>query len=425
MIGTIVERLVLPFVVRSRLARERRESGVAYDFPSAEVRADPYPTYRQLRTTDPVHRMRVVDAWALTRYEDAERVLRDHRRFGSSGRVLVETISLSLLDLDPPEHTRLRALVSKAFTPRAVELLHDRIEHTTGRLLDAVAGREHFDLMAALAYPLPVTIIAEMLGVDAADMDLFEGWSDTLALSVDPLLGRGQIQAIKRAEQELFAYFEAIIEQRRRQPREDLVSALLAAEEQGERLTHEELLSVMLLLLVAGHETTRNLIGNGMLALLRHPDQLQRLRARPELLDSAIQELLRYDSPVQLDGRCAREDVELGGKRVRTGEVVISLIGAANRDPERFDDPDALDIGRQDTGHLSFGRGIHYCLGSALAVLEARIAFSTLLARYPSIRLAGEPRYRQGVVLRGVEELWIEVGQDASERDSQRRAFIS
>ena len=409
LITKVVERLVLPVVVRTRLARERRESGVAYDFTSAAVKADPYATYRRLRSTDPVHRMRVIDGWALTRYRDVEAVLRDHKRFANAGRILVETVPLSLLDLDPPEHTRLRLLVSKAFTPRAVTMLRTRVQETTDRLLDAVAGKDRFDLIAALGYPLPITIIAEMLGVRPRDMDRFEEWSHALALSVDPMLGRNEIQAIKRAEQEAFAYFETIIDERRRQPRDDLVSGLLAAEEEGDRLTHQELLSVMLLILVAGNETTRNLIGNGMLALLKHPAQLQRLRDQRDLLDSAVDELLRYDSPVQLNGRSVREDVEIGGKRIRAGEVVLSLIGAANRDPEMFDDPETLDVGRRQKSHLSFGRGIHYCLGASLAMLEARIAFASLLDRFGSIRLAAEPRHRDGVVLRGVEQLWIEV----------------
>ena len=314
LLSKVVEHFVLPVAVRTRVARERRESGVSYDLTSDQVRADPYATYRQLRSTDPVHRMRLVDAWALSRYQDVEAVLRDHKRFANAGRILVETIPLSLLDIDPPAHTRLRLLVSKAFTPRAIARLHTRIQEITDGLLDAVADREQFDLIAALGYPLPITIIAEMLGVRPRDMDRFAQWSHALALSVDPILGRDQIQAIKRAEQEAFAYFETIIADHRRQPRDDLVSALLAAEEAGDRLTHAELLSIMLLLLVAGNETTRNLIGNGMLALLRNPDQLQRLRDHPDLLDSAVDELLRYDSPVQLNGRSALQDVELGGK---------------------------------------------------------------------------------------------------------------
>ena len=409
LMAAVVENLVKPAVLRGLLAWERRESGVAYDFTSEEVKTDPYPTYRRLRTLDPVHRMRTIDAWALTRYRDVEAMLRDHARFANADRVFVETISMSLLELDPPAHTRLRLLVSKAFTPRAVVRLHGRIQQITDELLDAVAGTQRFDLVSALGYPLPVTVIAEMLGVRPRDLDLFKGWSNVLALSVNALLTPDEVRAIKRAADDAYAYFETIIDERRRQPRDDLVSALLAAEEEGDRLTREEMLAVMLLILVAGNETTRNLIGNGMLALLRNPAELRRLREDPGLLDSAVEELLRYDSPVQLDDRTVREDVEIGGKSIRAGKRVVAIIGAANRDPEVFDDPETLDIGRGDKSHLAFGRGIHYCLGAALAVLEARIAFASLLDRFPSIRLAAKPRYRDNVVLRGLDELWIEV----------------
>ncbi len=408
-LSRVVDSLIKPVAMRALLAWERRESGVAYDPTSAEVRSDPYATYRRLRSTDPVHRMRLVNAWALTRYRDVEAVLRDHRRFGNADRIFVETVPLSLLDIDPPAHTRLRLLVSKAFTPRAVARLDARVQEITAALLDRVSGQERFDLVAALGYPLPVTVIAEMLGVRAGDQDRFEEWSNALALSVDPILGADQVDAVKQATDEAYAYFETIIEERRRAPREDLVSALLAAEEEGDRLSHEEMLAVMLLILVAGNETTRNLIGNGMLALLRNPSQLQRLRDHPDLLDAAVDEMLRYDSPVQLNGRFVREDVEIGGKRFRAGQRVITMIGAANRDPEVFDDPETMDICRPEKSHLSFGRGIHYCLGAALAVLEARTAFAALLDRFSAIRLAEEPRHREGMVLRGVERLWIEV----------------
>ena len=409
LMAAVVENLVKPTVLRGLLAWERRESGVAYDFISEEAKTDPYPTYRRLRTLDPVHRMRTIDAWALTRYRDVEAVLRDHARFANADRVFVETISMSLLELDPPAHTRLRLLVSKAFTPRAVARLHGRIQEITDERLDAVDGMQRFDLVAALGYPLPVTVIAEMLGVRPRDLELFKGWSNVLALSVNAILTAEQVRAIKQAADEAYAYFETIIDERRRQPREDLVSALLAAEEEGDRLTRDEMLAVMLLILVAGNETTRNLIGNGMLALLRNPGELRRLREDPGLLDSAVEELLRYDSPVQLDDRTVREDVEIGGRSIRAGKRVVAIIGAANRDPEVFDDPDTLDIGRGEKSHLAFGRGIHYCLGAALAVLEARVAFASLLDRFTAIRLAAEPRYRDNVVLRGLDELLIEV----------------
>ena len=248
-----------------------------------------------------------------------------------------------------------------------------------------------------------------MLGVPAEDRARFREWSDDIALSVNPLLNSEQIERVQQATEELFDYFEGIIEQRRQTPQNDMISALLAAEEEGDRLTHEELLSTLMLLLVAGNETTRNLIGNGMLALLKSPAQLQRLRDHPELLDSAINELLRYDSPVQIDSRNAIDDVEIGGKRIAAGQRILAIVGAANRDPKVFANPDELDIGRDEVSHLSFGRGIHYCLGSPLAILEGRIAFTSLLERFSSIRLASDPVFKEQIVLRGVEELWVEV----------------
>ena len=411
MIGAleVVGNLVRPVGVQLLLAREKFESGVTYNPLSDEVARDPYAVYRQLRERDPVHRMRLADAWVLTRYEHVDAMLRDHKRFSAESRRFHDTGLTTMLDIDPPDHTRLRALVSRAFTPRSVARWEGRVQEIADRLLDAVAGHDRFELIAALGYPLPVTVIAEMLGVPPEDMDRFEGWSNDIALLVEPILTPVQLEKVRRSTDALFAYFETILEARQREPGDDLVSALLAAEEEGDRLSREELLSTMVLILVAGNETTRNLIGNGMLALLRHPGQLRRLRNAPELLEPAVDELLRYDSPVQIDGRVAREDLEVGGKRLRRGQRVLGLIGAANRDPDAFDNPDALDIGRRKKSHLSFGRGIHYCLGASLALLEARIAFRGLLDRFPSIRLAAEPRYRDGIVLRGVESLWIEV----------------
>ena len=408
--GAVVD-LVKPVAMQALLARERLESRVAYNPLSDEVAKDPYAVYRRLRDKDPIHRMRLIDAWVLTRYEHADAMLCDHKRFSAEDRRFHDVGLTTMLDIDPPDHTRLRSLVSRAFTPRSVSRWHERVQEIADRLLDAVAGHDRFDPIAALGYPLPVTAIAEMLGVPAEDMDRFEGWSNDIALIVEPILTPVQVEAVGCATEELFAYFETVVETRQREPKDDLVSALLAAEEEGDKLSREELLSAMLLILVAGNETTRNLIGNGMLALLRHPDQLQRLRDAPDLLEPAVDELLRYDSPVRIDGRVVREDLEIGGKRLRAGQKVIALLGAANRDPAAFENPEALDIGRENKSHLSFGRGIHYCLGASLALLEARIAFRGLLDRFPSIRLAAEPRYRDGIVLRGVESLWIEVEQ--------------
>ena len=337
--------------------------------------------------------------------------MRDHARFSNAvpSEVREQTGLISMLHQDQPEHTRLRALVSQAFTPRAIEKLRSRVEQTAEQLLDAVAGQPSFDLIAALAYPLPITIIADLMGVPPQDMDRFKDWSNDLALSVEPFLPEDAMERVGGAAEELTEYFEAIIAVRRREPRDDLISELLAAEEEGSKLTHDELIKTLILLLVAGNETTRNLIGNGMLALLSNPDQLQRLWDNPDLLNPAVKELLRYDPPVQLDGRVVRQDVEIDGKHIRAGQLVISLIGAANRDPAVFEQPDVLDIGRKGTSHLSFGRGIHYCLGASLAELEGRIAFKTILRRFRSMRLAGEPKRREQISLRGVEELWVEV----------------
>ena len=412
--------MIKPIAKRGLLTWERLESGVVFDLTSEEVLANPYPTYQRLRERDPVHRMRLVDAWVLTRYDDVQAVLQDHRRFsnqeaGAGDRAYTQ--DRSMLDLDPPDHTRLRSLVSKAFTPRSVAALAPRIEKIVEELLDEVEGEERVDLIDSFAFPLPIIVIAEMLGVPAEDLDRFKDWSNDIVLSLEPILTREQRDRFRRSEQELYEYFEGIISLRRQDPQDDLVSALLAAEEEGDRLSHGELLATLLLLLVAGNETTRNLIGNGMLALLRNPGELQRLREQPELLEPAIDEMLRYDSPVQLDGRTAVEDVEIGGKLVRTGQQVVSVVGAANRDPAAFSDPDRLDIGRKEKSHISFGRGIHYCLGASLATLEGRIAFEGLLERFSSIRLVAEPEQRRQLVLRGVENLVVEV-----ERTSQ---FVS
>ena len=309
----VVEALQLalaPVVIRLLLAWERLESGVAYNLTSKQVRDDPYPHYRELRVRDPVHRLRLINAWALTRYDDVDAVLRDHRRFANVGRDYGYLDYVTLLDLDPPDHTRLRSLVAQAFTRRTVAAMEHDIRLIVKELLAAVATRERFDLIQALAYPLPMIVIAKMLGVPAHDLKKFESWSNDVALVVEPVLRQRQIRQARKASDALFEYFEGIIEHRRRAPRDDLISALLAAEDAGDQLTRDELLGTLVLLLVAGNETTRNLIGNGMLALLKHPrPAATSLAAEPCRLDAAIDEMLRYDSPVQLDSRIARKDL--------------------------------------------------------------------------------------------------------------------
>lgn len=404
-----IRRALKRIAMTALLAWEWLESGVTFDLSSDAVRADPYATYERLRRKDPVHYSRLAGGWVLTRYEDAQAVLIDHHRFSNMQGRSDYGQDASMLDLDPPDHTRLRSLVSKAFTPRTVAQQEPRVQQIVDELLEAAGEQDHLDLIEVLAFPLPVIVIAEMIGVPTEDLEQFKEWSNAIVLSLEPARSDEQVRRFRRASEELYEYFEGIIAQRREAPKDDLISALLEAENEGDKLSHLELLATLELLLVAGNETTRNLIGNGMLALLRNPHEMERLREDPSLLDTAIDELLRYDSPVQLDGRHLLEDVEIGGKQLRAGAQVVAAVGAANRDPVAFSNPGKLDVGRKEKSHISFGRGIHFCLGAPLALLEARIAFSTILKSFSTIRLSAEPEYRPQVVLRGVEALWVQV----------------
>ena len=415
-----VQKMVQPVAVPLLLAWERIESGVSYNPTSKKVINYPYDKYDQIRRKDPVHRLRLINGWVLTDYDDVNAVLRDYRRFSNDDGT--ENLFTSMLGVDPPDHTRLRSLVSRAFTPRSVAALADRVHETVDGLLDDLEGQDRFDLIDSFAYPVPVTVIAEMLGIPSEDRDVFKEWSNDVSLVIEPILTQEQYLRVEAAGQNLFDYFEGIIERRQREPKDDLITALIAAEEDGDHLTRDEVLGSILLLLVAGNETTRNLIGNGMLALMRNPDQLQLLRDDPSLMDSAINEFLRYDSPVQLDGRRALEDCEIGGKQIKANQRVINMLGAANHDPSVFTDPHKLDITRNEDSHVSFGRGIHYCLGSPLALMEGKIAFTALLERFSDIRLVAEPEYRQQIVLRGAKELWVEVERASSASSASRRA---
>lgn len=383
-----------------------------------EFVADPYPTYHRLRAEDPVH-LSPLGFWVLTRYEDVAAVLRDPRfakeammaavakRFG----ITQGTFGLSMLDRDPPAHTRLRSLVSKAFTPKVVEAMRPHIQEIVDGLLERVAGAGSLDLIEEFAYPIPVMVICELLGVPVADHERFKGWSLDIARGLDAVMLPVDSEVAIRsgiARQGLIGYFRELIAARRASPRADLLSALIAAEEAGDKLSEDELLASCILLLVAGHETTVNLIGNGMLALLRHPEQLRRLREHPELITSAVEELLRYDGPVQRTGRMPSEDVTVGGRTIAKGEMVMPFIGAADRDPAQFPDPDRLDITRSENRHVAFGTGIHFCLGAPLARVEGQIAINTLLRRLPTLTLVTEkPAYRQSLTLRGLTALHV------------------
>jgi cytochrome P450 len=380
-----------------------------------EYRPDPYPLYARLRELDPVHRS-PAGPWVLTRHADATAVLRDPRFSPNPAhlrgeRPLVGPRRLDtkvLLFLDPPDHTRIRSLVSKAFTPHRLRRLRPRVQELVDELLDRVEDQGSLELIADLAYPLPVSVICELLGIPEVDRDTFRRWSSDASRMLDRDLDLDE-EALERGAAAIAGFtehFVALIERRRREEGDDLLSALIAAEEAGERLSWEELLSTIILLFLAGHETTVNLIGNGALALLRNPDQLERLRSDPSLGPGAVEELLRYDSPVHVTARIATTDLEVGGTPVAAGEQVIVLVAAANRDPAVFAGPDRLDVGRRDNRHLSFSAGTHYCLGAALARMEGEIALGALVRRFPRLELVDpEPGYRDHLVLRGLRAL--------------------
>ena len=404
-------------IVNAAVVRERWQSRVAYNPFSPRMVQDPYPDYAQLRTRSPRHRSRLMNAWLFSRYEDVDAILRDHRNFPSDPRkrelsprqqaTLPAPDDYSILFLDQPDHTRLRALVNKAFTRRAVNALEPLVRRVTEMRLDGIADPAGgFDLMEAVAHPLPVSVIAEMLGVPPEDRARFRTWSNRRARLIEPTITAREREIANEAGTSLNEYFLPVIQARRAAPESDIISALAQAEEGGDTLTEYEMLNMLRLLLVAGNETTTNLIGNGMLALLRYPEELERLRADRGLIPAAVEELLRYDSPVQTTFRGVAHDCEVNGFPVRRGQNVVVLIGSANRDPAVFGDPDRLDIGRDEVRHMSFGRGIHHCIGAALARLEARVAFEVLLERFASMHLLTDrPTFRNGVVLRGLESL--------------------
>jgi cytochrome P450 len=391
---------------------------LADPFPP-EYRADPYPLYDWVRENDPVHRAPDGN-WVLVRYADAHTVLRDPRFSNNPawlGPEVVEQMGSSpvrrvgsrlMMFLDPPDHTRLRSLVSQAFTPKVVESLRPRIQALVDELLDAVVDRGEIDVLTDLAYPLPTIVICELLGVPLADRELFKDWSADASRLLDGYLEpETQTQGLAAA-MHLAAYFTDLIEKRRADPGPDLLTALISAEEGGQRLTHEELLTTATLLLLAGFETTMNLVGNGMLVLLQHPTELARLREDPALDRPAVEELLRFEGPVHITARIATTDVEVGGQLIGKGEQAAVVLAAANRDPVQFPDPNRVDVGRADNRHLAFAAGPHYCLGAALARIEARAAIGTLVRRFPDLELVTtEPRWRDHFVIRGLKELRV------------------
>ncbi|WP_095981672.1 cytochrome P450 family protein [Melittangium boletus] len=385
------------------------------------TRANPLPLYARMRQEAPV--VRVVDpyfklpVWVVSRYKDAVELLRDSRFTKDQSKLpedslprqmrndTMAALNRHMLMADPPDHTRLRTLVSKAFTPRRVEALRPRVTAITERLLDGVKKQGSVDLLSAFAFPLPVTVIAEMLGVPAEDQARFHEWT---TLIVNPPLD-GDLGPLRAAGMQFLLYFRDLMEKRRSDPRDDLLTALVSAEEQGDRLTTEELVGMLFLLLVAGHETTVNLIGNGVWALLRHPEQLERLRKNPALIESAVEEMLRYRGPVETTTqRWAPQDLEFHGQVIPQGETIIASLLAADHDPEQFPEPERFDITREPNRHIAFGFGIHFCLGAPLARLEASIAIPLLLERLPQLRLAVDEdalQWREGILVHGMKQL--------------------
>lgn len=392
------------------------------DFSTPAARRDPYPLYRQLQETEPAYFSEAWNAWLLTRYADAESAFKDRRLSAnrSSGyaaklpdavkeklKPLINNLSRWTLLLDPPDHTRLRGLISKAFTPRAVEAMRPRIQSLVSELLDRHSASEHIDVIADLAYPLPTIVIADMLGVPAQDSQLLKGWSDAIA----SFMGASQLgpeiagRAV-RAVVEMEDYLRIVMEEHRRAPKPNLMSQLLAVREEGESLSEAELFATCVSLLFGGHETTTNLIGNAVIALARHPEQYQLLRASPEQVPGAIEEVLRYDSPVQRMGRMAVEEVEYHGRTVRKGDRVFMVMGACNRDPRQFPEPDRFDITRRENRHLSLGYGIHFCLGAALGRLEGQIALAAMVERLPELHVdEAKLQWIDNLTIRGVTSL--------------------
>ncbi len=377
-------------------------------------RADPYPSFEAWSRGAAVTEL-ADGTWFVTRYADAEAVLRDPR-FGHAepGTLRSDGAKVpdrrSFLRMNPPDHSRLRRLVSHAFTARTVAALEPRIAELAEDLVrEVVAAPGEVDLIAALAAPLPIAVICELLGVPYADRERFTLWSAAVARGLDPefLLSEDERVRLETARTELGGYFAELAEVKRRDPQDDLLSALVGVRDEGDRLSEVELLTTCNLLLIAGHETTVNLIGNGILALLRHPDQQDRLRAEPDLGAGAVEEFLRYDPPVQLSSRTALEDVPVAGTTVPAGDTVLVGIAAANRDARVFDEPGRLDVTRTDVRHLTFGHGIHFCLGAPLARLEGRIAIGTLLAAARHLELAREPEWKDNLILRGQTALWV------------------
>ena len=390
-----------------------------------EHRQDPHATWRALREEAPIYRSRMLGTFVCTRYEDVLHVLRDPgfttdrseaaavklvARFNRGEPEFTSMLQRNLLTLDGEEHKCVRSLVSRAFTPRHVERLRSKLEDTVDELLERVAETGEMEVIADVAHPLPVIAIAELLGVPVEDRDRFRAWANDLVQLLDPLQGTGGGRPMITATREIFDYFRPLLAERRANPKDDLLSAMIAAEQDGERLDEVDLLALCSLILVAGHETTSNLIGSAVLLLLRFPDERKRLQDDLSLLSSAVDECLRYESPIQLTDRAVVQDCELSGQPLRRNQMVAVVLAAANRDPAQFPDPDRFDIGRTENRHLAFGQGNHFCPGSQLAKLETEVVLGKLLRRFPDFSGSPEPpAWRRSLIIRGPEAVPVKL----------------
>lgn len=395
---------------------------------SPEFIDNPYPVYSRLREADPVYYCEVWGVWVLTRFEDTTSILRDTKRFSSAGRfsrlldqlpdevqpdvaALRQHYSEGLIVSDPPDHTRLRNLVRDSFSPRTIQAIRPRVESIVEDLIDRIESSGTFDVIKDLAYPLPVTVICEILGIPPNDRDRFMTWTEEM--SGLQAAGGAKADSARRAARavvEIEDYFRGICAERRRQPRGDLMSLMSEAQEAGDKLSEEELVNMCTTFLIAGHETTKSLIGNAIWTLLHHPAAMQELKSDPTLMPTAIEEFLRYESPIQRAWRRVTEDVELGGHRIRAGELVFLMLGAANRDPGQFQNPEQLDLRRKDNRHVAFGYGTHFCLGAPLARLEAPIAIGSVLRRLKNLRQERPIEWVGSIHVRGPKSLHVGFG---------------
>lgn len=385
---------------------------------------DPYPVYRSIRENSPVIYVDYLNAYLVSRYEDAKKILSNvnflkhpvnyesslkakNMLLSENNVKYPEMAEQSILTLNPPDHTRLRSLVTRAFTPRIVESLRPFVRSITERLIDKNSG-ELFDVISSIAAPVPAYVIAKMMGVPDRDRDKFKQLSDDLILSLDPSKGLDARMKSVKANYELGAYFNRLIELKTKEPEDDLISSLIKIKDADGRISNPELISLCVLVLSAGHETTTNLIGNGFYTLLHHRDQMEILRNDKKVLKNGIEEMLRYESPVQLTSRIVPEDTNISGVDIKKGSRLITLIGSANRDPDANDDPDAFKVERTNVKHISFSEGIHFCLGAPLARMEAEIVFDLLLERFSEAKIADEPKWKDNITMRGLESLVIQ-----------------